>query len=61
MASVLAERCENCADWRRMAPPDDAYGECWSGDRLDGDMAKGPAGAPRGDCVCEAWNPRENS
>lgn len=51
----MSERCETCADWKRMAPPDADFGECWSGDRLDGDLSKGPAGTPRGDGVCEAW------
>lgn len=53
----MSERCETCADWKRLPPPDGEFGECWSGDRLDGDMTKGPAGAPRGDGVCEAWRP----
>ena len=50
------ERCELCADWR---PQPDGLGECWSGDRLDGDMTKGPAGWSRATSGCEAWNPKD--
>lgn len=39
--------CSNCADWRG--------GACWSGDRLDGDLSKGPAACTGANNTCEAW------
>jgi len=51
----MNERCDKCADWR--SPDADGVGECWSGDRLDGDMSKGPAGYSYGWQMCEAFNP----
>lgn len=55
MNNDRAMRCDTCADWRD--PDPDGVGECWSGDRLDGDMSKGPAGYSYGRQVCEAWRP----
>lgn len=46
-------RCANCQNWRN--PDADNIGECWSLDRLDHDISKGPAGYHAGDRVCEAW------
>lgn len=51
LCKVVVECCGTCADWRRET------GECWSGDRLDGDLTKGPAGYPSAERVCEAWRP----
>lgn len=52
-----AECCRTCASWK---PPELPHedGECWSGDRLDGDMTKGPAGYSFPWRVCEAWMPK---
>lgn len=51
LCKVIPERCGTCADWRRES------GECWSGDRLDGDLTKGPAGVTAPAQQCEAWRP----
>lgn len=41
------KRCGTCAAWRA--------GECWSADRLDGEMTKGPADYTTSKMGCEAW------
>jgi hypothetical protein len=56
LCKIIPKRCGTCASWRRPAPPETA-GECWSPDRLDGDMSRGPAGHHHADRVCEAWFP----
>jgi hypothetical protein len=56
LCKVVPERCGTCGSWR--AEPGATEGECWSGDRLDGDMTKGPASYPGAANVCEAWWPR---
>jgi DNA adenine methylase len=48
--------CGNCASWKRT---DEDSGECWSSDRLDGDLSKGPAGFPFSTSFCEAWCEKE--
>ena len=50
---ILKWSCENCNSWR--APNGQNTGECWSGDRLDGDLSKGPAGWSRDYQTCEAF------
>jgi hypothetical protein len=49
LCRVLVERCGTCADWKG--------GECWSGDRLDGDLSNGSAGSTLAAQTCEAWRP----
>lgn len=51
LCRVVIERCGTCADWRWES------GECWSGDRLDGDTNKGPADVTIASQACEAWRP----
>jgi hypothetical protein len=45
--------CANCMSWRSV---DGVSGECWSPDRLDGDMSA-HAGITSAQCTCEAWCP----
>lgn len=35
------------------------WGECWSTDRLDGDLSRGPAGMPHRSSCCEAYIPKQ--
>ncbi|PIB91314.1 hypothetical protein [Caulobacter sp. FWC2] len=49
LCKIVPERCGTCADWKG--------GECWSGDRLDGDLSNGSAGVTLPSQVCEAWRP----
>lgn len=50
--------CGNCFSYRASLFPD-MHGECWSGDRMDGDMSNGPAGYHLSHRVCEAWMGRD--
>lgn len=50
LCRVIPQRCGTCADWKG--------GECWSGDRLDGDLTKGSAGVTLTSETCEAWRVR---
>lgn len=47
--------CGNCASWKAPKTSDTDPGECWSGDRLDGDMSKGTAGYTMKSRACEAF------
>lgn len=49
------ECCGKCGSWRRKI---DNVGECWSADRLDGDLDRGPAGRTREWEFCEAYCPQ---
>lgn len=42
-----AKTCGNCADW--------SEGDCWSADRLDGDLSNGPDDFTDEGNTCEAW------
>lgn len=65
--SVSGQNCETCQDWRRACarpaagtlPPATNLGECWSADRLDGDLTKGPAAQTYNFERCEAHRPHE--
>lgn len=45
-------RCDTCAVWQRVEL---FLGGCWSSERLDGDLSKGPAGFTYPYDGCEAW------
>jgi len=44
--------CGNCAAWKQTI---ENVGECWSADRLDGDLTKGPVSRTFSYDFCEAW------
>lgn len=52
----MRERCGNCASWRIQRR---GIGECWSGDRLDGDFSNGSAGTTHAHHGCEAHTPED--
>jgi len=56
LCKLVAGHCGNCGSWKPPEPPH-KDGECWSGDRLDGDLRKGPAGYALAHERCEAWIP----
>lgn len=51
------QSCGACASW--LQRPGSDTGECWSGDRLDGDDSKGPADITYSENTCEAFRPAE--
>lgn len=50
--SLRNARCDGCREWRRTSL---IGGECWSFERLDGDLSKGPADITYPGSMCEAF------
>jgi len=57
LCTVVPECCGTCESWQAPTAPE-TEGGCWSPDRLDGDLTKGPAGYTLATSGCEAWMPR---
>lgn len=52
------QNCGNCAAWRYRR---ENFGGCYSADRLDGDLSRGPADITHEYEFCEAWVPVDDT